>query len=226
MRVVLTVGGHVSVFDVWQCNGENNRGGSVAMLRKRYFHYIREGKAYVIMNSVINGSDSAVHELMHYKVEGIDISQGTGTRTVQRFEDFWRYIVKAKVDIVQLVFDDALAFNFQVNGDLGGHEPYAGYERRLDIELFSRANSRMVDNLVKRLWEEEYAGLWCDNRDEFKLLVLMLYCMFELGDCQAMLRKYVVGFDKSGIFPLWLGQIHFMLSCEILKFRKSQSSLT
>ena len=61
---------------------------------------------------------------------------------MQRFEDFWRYVVKAEVDIVQLVLDDALAFNFQVNGDLGGHEPYAGYERRLDIELFSRANSR------------------------------------------------------------------------------------
>lgn len=135
MRVVLTVGGHVSVFDVWQCNGENNRGGSVAMLRKRYFHYIREGKAYVIMNSAINGGkqwarhyDSAVHELMHYKVEGIDISQAAGTQMVRKFENFWRRVVKAKVDVVQLVFDDALAFNFQVSGDLGGHEQYAGYE--------------------------------------------------------------------------------------------------
>jgi len=45
------------------------------MLRKRYFHYIREGKAYVIMKSVINGGDSVLHELMHYKVEGIDRHQ-------------------------------------------------------------------------------------------------------------------------------------------------------
>lgn len=77
MRVVLTVGGHVSVFDVWQrekvlllCQLR-----SLSMLRKRYFHYIREGKAYVIMKSVINGGDSVLHELMHYKVEGIDRHQ-------------------------------------------------------------------------------------------------------------------------------------------------------
>lgn len=48
---------------------------SLSMLRKRYFHYIREGKAYVIMKSVINGGDSVLHELMHYKVEGIDRHQ-------------------------------------------------------------------------------------------------------------------------------------------------------
>lgn len=157
--------------------------------------------------------DSAVHELMHYKVEGIDISQAAGIHTVRRFEDFWRYVVQAKVDIVQLVFDDALAFEFQVSGDLGGHEPYAGYERRLDIELFNRANSRMVGNLAKRLWEEEYVGVWCDDREGFELLVLILYCMFELGDCQAMLRKYVVGFERSGIFPLWLGSMMEKTRC-------------
>ena len=139
---------------------------SLGMLQKRFLHFVREGKAYVIMNSVINGGeqwarhyDSAVHELMHYKVEGIEISQAAGIERVRRFEDFWRYVVQAKVDIVQLVFDDALGFDFQVSGDLGGHEPYAGYERRLDIEVFSRANSRMVGNLAKTLREEECVGV-------------------------------------------------------------------
>lgn len=71
----------------------------------------------------------------------------------------------------------------------------------------------MLDIVSGTLWEEKHGRSDCASLDDFRLLILMLYCIYEQGDVHDMVRDSLPGYREFEVFPQWVGSLMCRRQC-------------
>lgn len=146
-------------------------------------------------------------------IEGILVSKGRGAEVLLRWGHFWPGVLESAVNVVSLVLAQTVTRGFDANMDWGGPQPYTTYARSLDKEIFLRCHRRMLDIVAGTLWEEKHGRSDYASLDEFRLLILMLYCIYEQGDVRDMVRDLLPGYREFEVFPQWVGSLMIRRTC-------------
>lgn len=157
--------------------------------------------------------EHAVDVVQRGGIEGIDVSADAGSEVLLRWGHFWPDVLRVKVNVVSLVFAHTVSRGFDVNWEWGSRAPYTGYARSLDKEVFLRSHRRMLEIVTQTLWNAKHGRSDCASVEEFKLLVILLYCIYEKGDVHEMVQSQLPGYKAHEVFPQWVGSLMCRKQC-------------
>lgn len=187
---------------------------------KALVKFAQLGRGHRILNHVLHEKklwaskyEQAADALYREGIEGIDVSADAGSEVLLRWGHFWPDVLKVKFNVVSLVLAHKVSRGFDVNREWGGRAPYTAYARSFDKEIFLQSHRRMLDIVTQTLWDEKCGRSDCSNIAEFKLLVILLYCVYEKGDVHEMVQSFLPGYRVFEVFPQWVGSLMCRTQC-------------
>ena len=187
---------------------------------KALVKFAQLGRGHRILHHVLHEKqlwaskyEHAADVLYRGGIEGIDVSADAGSEELLRWGHFWPDVLKVKVNVVSLVLAHTVSRGFDVSWEWGSRAPYTTYARSLDKEVFLQSHRRMLKIVTKALWEDKHGRSDCASIEEFELLVILLYCVYEKGDVHDMVESQLPGYRAFEVFPQWVGSLMHRKQC-------------
>ncbi|QLG74124.1 hypothetical protein HG535_0F06360 [Zygotorulaspora mrakii] len=181
---------------------------------RHLFNFAQLGRGHNIVQHVLRQKavwrrlyEEAMESEYTETIEGITCNDDVTSRVLLQWAYFWHAVVRSKANVATLVFEGRLSKPFGIDMEWGNREPYSRYSRMLDKEIFVRSHRRMLEVVSGTLWEDGHGRGDCFDLNEFRLLVLLLYCVYEKGDVHDMVSRVLPGYRKFEVFGQWLGSV-------------------